>query len=79
LRHGTSQLAQGAFDFAQVADFFAECHISNRYVYIAICNVLSRNGSGVFSEVCSRDSWKLRSLLGPLAAAWDREHANCDH
>ena len=55
LRHGTSQFAEGAFNLAQVADFFAERHISNRHIYIAICNVLSRRGCIAFSMTSGRD------------------------
>ena len=38
LRHGAVESAEGAFDFAEVADFLAEFHIAIRNNNIAICN-----------------------------------------
>jgi hypothetical protein len=41
LRHGALEPAKRSFDFAEVTDFFAQLHIniSNRDIYIAICDL----------------------------------------
>lgn len=49
LGHGTSQIAQRAFDLAEVADFVAQCHIANCDIYIANCNRLSSDGWVIIS------------------------------
>src|SRR5262249_23166190 len=57
LGHGAVQAAKRAFDLAQVANFLGERHISYRNIYIAICNILSSPGFGVFSKTWSALLW----------------------
>ena len=54
LRHGTPQAAQRTFHFAQVADFFAQFHISHRNNSIAICNLCQEQDLERFQRVTAR-------------------------
>src|SRR5580658_6444955 len=53
LSHGTVQTAQRAFHFAQVTDFLSQLHISDRYMYIAICNACQETDLACFEELAA--------------------------
>jgi len=48
LRHGAAYFAERAFHFPQVANFLGQGHITDRYIYIANCNAVSRAECDVF-------------------------------
>jgi hypothetical protein len=59
LRERTIQSAERTFDLAQVANFFAQCHICQIAIIISQYEILSRNGLPLFAMGYARLSVEL--------------------
>jgi hypothetical protein len=70
LRHGATQVAEGAFDLSEVSDFLAKFHIANCDVHIAICNRRSQAMDLACFQQLAEDRtslcWKSCALVATL-------------